>query len=851
MYKQKCKIFISFFIIISFLLLKNTVYADNYDSIFKITNPKIKEKEVLNRRIRIIHPKSGNVIRSTKETFIWQRAANSPDVNRLVISYKANGSTKQTIRKIPINNKKSRQLVDNLPKNTVINVSLWGEINIPSPMRIRPKDVKLAESTYLVGGTKIRLDNTDSASNILNIISPRKYQQNDGIKFQWSTLEALSKKEYHSKYSLYIGSSQSSKSDIYKKEDIYPSSKIRIIETPKQDNPRPPINPRNPIPIDPRVPINPRAPINLNTINSISFGNTRNLTIPSFGASNKSSRPFISLENPKIVHTVFKKDLQKKLQLGQTFYVTLVTYAKDSSGNYYKYDISSKRYKMFSYPKISDFRFLDNSTIGKFTITDADESKSMLEIGTENNNTYNLYSQAVNKSGEVKVRNLYNRGEDIYVRLSGSIGGYNYSETKTYRTSKDSFASRRNCGSDYGNKYSGSFRKFFNLELNSNFSDINNYLMMQASAKTYRRQMARRNNRDFKCSVEELYNHWGFSKVSFYDNANDGTNAIIASNDDAVIIAIRGTEEPFNTNNLDYDLADMRTNIALPFIDVLGSSSPSKAHKGFANAGKSLANSLSNSLLSQHNAKDKEIFITGHSLGGAVSIMTTFYLDQYSDYHVTANYAFAAPEVGNLAFTNYLKRLSTIYTTINYRDPIPYSVRRPTSIFIGSNDDTGVQHGALGAFYAPSLAASKQTTFFDKNHDATHFPSPPLPYFQISRTILNFNPDSRLGGLENGIDLRTPHQPYAFITVRDGATVMSSEWHFHHVNFYLASSYKVIKDDRFGIKNHTSIQPEFEKASMCIKRSGSSSMTDIGWTGTDVYDTILSDRQSYPFKPCH
>ncbi|MFP6870239.1 MAG: hypothetical protein VCE91_13015 [Nitrospinota bacterium] len=110
------------------------------------------------------------------------------------------------------------------------------------------------------------------------------------------------------------------------------------------------------------------------------------------------------------------------------------------------------------------------------------------------------------------------------------------------------------CGRrDYGNRAKSGRRKFDNFQTVSSYRDVNLYLMMQASNKTYYRDFrhGKRGGRyrppitekKFRCSATELYKHWGFSRVYFVNSAASA-NAVVASNRRMVLIAFRGTQDP-------------------------------------------------------------------------------------------------------------------------------------------------------------------------------------------------------------------------------------------------------------------------------------------------------------------
>lgn len=89
-------------------------------------------------------------------------------------------------------------------------------------------------------------------------------------------------------------------------------------------------------------------------------------------------------------------------------------------------------------------------------------------------------------------------------------------------------------------------------------------------------------------------------------------------------------------------------------------------HTGFHNAFKS-AESEIRRRLDGEEVKDLPLYITGHSLGGALAVVATWYLDSQ---RLAACYTFGAPRVGDTGLLGWFK--SPIYRIVNYADPVPF-----------------------------------------------------------------------------------------------------------------------------------------------------------------------------------
>lgn len=390
----------------------------------------------------------------------------------------------------------------------------------------------------------------------------------------------------------------------------------------------------------------------------------------------------------------------------------------------------------------------------------------------------------------------------------------------------------------YENRYMGSTanlgsqKKFDNLRLDDNYSLINNYLMMQASGKTYYDQIRYKHREaqteiEFMCGVQELYDHWGFSKVQFVNTATSA-NAIIASNDKAVVIAIRGTQTPFIYGSSYVDdikaVLDLGVNAGKKLIpaSAFGLPSTGKVHLGYAVNSALLAIHIEKALDNITNIRNKKIYITGHSLGAATAIMLTSFLQTKSKYNITATYAYASPEVGNERFTRDLYRVTHFYLTNNYRDPIPNIGRKPFEHF-------GQVNNLESALYA-----SREITLFkgDNEHKAIVLRDK-HPSLDRKNVISQINGSPR---------------PYAFF---NDSFSRSPEWHFHTGNFYVAHTYEALLKSNFRKKSGTGIMPEFGKTKLCISEDRrTASMKNINWDGVAPFNQLHADKQQAEFIKC-
>jgi triacylglycerol lipase len=135
---------------------------------------------------------------------------------------------------------------------------------------------------------------------------------------------------------------------------------------------------------------------------------------------------------------------------------------------------------------------------------------------------------------------------------------------------------------------------------------------------------------------------------------NNGSQAIIASNDTFYILAFRGTE----VSSMEDIKADLDAKTVL-------CESGGKIHKGFNEAFGQLHIDIQNYLNNNLN-EDKPLFITGHSLGGALATIATKKLN--FKYGIAACYTFGSPRVADEMWVKNIK--TPIYRLVNSADPV-------------------------------------------------------------------------------------------------------------------------------------------------------------------------------------
>ena len=193
----------------------------------------------------------------------------------------------------------------------------------------------------------------------------------------------------------------------------------------------------------------------------------------------------------------------------------------------------------------------------------------------------------------------------------------------------------------------------------------NGYLLAVASFYLYGNQFCAQDESD--CPFGERYGaalqSLGMDQVVFVESAGafPDTQAAVMWNDEVVILAFRGTET--GDGGLPPDWVTDAQFLLLPAPAAwapseLGFSGPMLLHKGFYDALQDVYPELL-ALVAPRVAEGRRLWVTGHSLGGALAALAAFQLAQVDAVAVEGVHTFGATRVGNFywalanAFTSY------------------------------------------------------------------------------------------------------------------------------------------------------------------------------------------------------
>lgn len=135
---------------------------------------------------------------------------------------------------------------------------------------------------------------------------------------------------------------------------------------------------------------------------------------------------------------------------------------------------------------------------------------------------------------------------------------------------------------------------------------------------------------------KKVINEWGFDLYHFIQRSD--TQCFIASTDKIVVLAFRGTQ-------ID-KYKDLLSDADMSLVKGYGG----KVHKGFKQAYQLVRSQIENKL-KVHNAAAKTLWITGHSLGGALAVLAAYDLHG-KGYKVNGIYTMGQPRVGDGASVN-------------------------------------------------------------------------------------------------------------------------------------------------------------------------------------------------------
>ena len=153
-----------------------------------------------------------------------------------------------------------------------------------------------------------------------------------------------------------------------------------------------------------------------------------------------------------------------------------------------------------------------------------------------------------------------------------------------------------------------------------------------------------------KNQLEEELNTLRIKLIETFDK--NGTQAILVSNNEFIVLAFRGTEAK--------SIKDIKTDAKAKTKQC---ETGGRIHSGFDEAYKEVAQEIEEKL-NEETLNKKPLFITGHSLGGALAVIATKKLSHNGG--IAACYTFGSPRVGDEKWIANIK--TPIYRLVNAAD---------------------------------------------------------------------------------------------------------------------------------------------------------------------------------------
>ncbi len=161
-------------------------------------------------------------------------------------------------------------------------------------------------------------------------------------------------------------------------------------------------------------------------------------------------------------------------------------------------------------------------------------------------------------------------------------------------------------------------------------------------------------------AFSETFQKLGLTDCTGLIDRDVGTAGFVVANDEIIVIVFRGTE----------DQLDWFTNVRAAWVALQGGT---RVHTGFFQAYWPIRDTLFAKVERLLKTKPRSVYVTGHSLGGALALMATAELANHQDAlirdSIAACYTFGCPRAGDASFDLYVK--VPLYRVTNGVDLVP------------------------------------------------------------------------------------------------------------------------------------------------------------------------------------
>ena len=226
-----------------------------------------------------------------------------------------------------------------------------------------------------------------------------------------------------------------------------------------------------------------------------------------------------------------------------------------------------------------------------------------------------------------------------------------------------------------------------------------------------------RNARYFAIACELAYLDEASARPPFLERlgldarlvSNDNTQVYVGENDASIVVAFRGSESPATLDGIkDWLLTNADNFLIIPEgrigTDFAAAGVGARFHKGFMSALADIWEPLYAAVDAAVKRKDRPLWVTGHSLGGALALLAAWRLQQQF-LPVHQIYTFGAPMVGNKAAADAFEREfpDKIFRFVDSFDVVP---KLPTVSLITNSYDHCLSEMLLEAKVAAASSAS-------------------------------------------------------------------------------------------------------------------------------------------------
>jgi len=157
----------------------------------------------------------------------------------------------------------------------------------------------------------------------------------------------------------------------------------------------------------------------------------------------------------------------------------------------------------------------------------------------------------------------------------------------------------------------------------------------------------------------------------------DNTQAYLASDDQSLVVAFRGSQSPTSLDGFkDWLLTNANNLLVVPEgragTDFAAAGVGARFHRGFLEALAEIWDPLSTAVREGWEAQERPLWVTGHSLGGAIALLAAWrFQRQFLPVHEVVT--FGAPMIGNAAAAQAFEAefQNRIFRYVDIEDPVP------------------------------------------------------------------------------------------------------------------------------------------------------------------------------------